>query len=63
VPIPSLESQQDIAGVFKALDRKEKAHELKKKSLSDLFRTLLHQLMTAQIRVNDIYIGERELVL
>lgn len=63
VPIPSLESQQKIAGVFKALDRKEKAHELKKKSLSNLFRTLLHQLMTAQIRVNDISTVEGELVL
>ena len=28
--------------------------ELKRQSLSDLFRTLLHQLMTAQIRVHDL---------
>ena len=63
VPIPSLEEQQEIASVFKALDRKEKAHELKKKSLSDLFRTLLHQLMTAQIRVNEIELPEETLTL
>ncbi len=28
--------------------------ELKRQSLSDLSRTLLHQLMTAQIRVHDL---------
>ncbi|MDA8238742.1 MAG: restriction endonuclease subunit S [Nitrospiraceae bacterium] len=54
VPVPSLEEQQEIAGVFKALDRKEKAHKSKAKTLTDLFRTLLHQLMTAQIRVNNL---------
>jgi len=63
VPIPSIEEQQEIAGVFKALDRKEKAHELKKKSLTDLFRTLLHQLMTAQIRVNNLEISDNNTVI
>ena len=54
VPVPSLDEQREIADVFAALGRKEKAHEHKKQSLSDLFRTLLHQLMTAQIRVHDL---------
>jgi type I restriction enzyme S subunit len=61
VPIPSIDEQQEIAGVFKALVRKEKAHELKIKSLSDLFRTLLHQLMTAQIRVDQLDLSSLEL--
>jgi type I restriction enzyme S subunit len=54
VPVPPLSEQREIADVFAALDRKERVHEQKKQSLSDLFRTLLHQLMTAQIRVHDL---------
>jgi type I restriction enzyme, S subunit len=54
VPLPSLEEQHQIAAVFRALDRKEKAHENRRKCFTDLFRTLLHRLMTAQIRVNDL---------
>ena len=54
VPVPSLGEQREIANVFAALDRKEKVHEHKRQSIFDLFRTLLHQLMTAQIRVHDL---------
>ena len=54
VPVPSLGEQREIADVFAALDKKEEAHEHKRQSLSDLFRTLLHQLMTAQVRVDHL---------
>jgi restriction endonuclease S subunit len=54
VPLPSLGEQREIADVFAALDLKEKVHERKHAALTDLFRTLLHQLMTAQIRVHEI---------
>lgn len=54
IPVPSLEEQREIADVFAALDRKQKVHERKHAGLTDLFRSLLHQLMTAQIRVHDI---------
>jgi len=60
IPIPSLAEQRDVAAVFAALDRKEKIHENKNASLIDLFRTLLHQLMTAQIRVHDLDLPELE---
>ncbi len=58
VPVPSLDEQREIAQVFAALDRKEKVHERKHATLTALFRTLLHQFMTAQIRVHDLDLRE-----
>ena len=54
IPVPSLVEQREIADVFGALDRKEKVYERKRQTLSSLFRTLLHQLMTARIQVHDL---------
>ena len=54
VPVPSVDEQREIAEVFEALYQKAKALERKHAALTDLFRTLLHQLMTAQIRVHDL---------
>jgi type I restriction enzyme, S subunit len=53
-----LEEQREIADVFAALDRKQKVHERKHVGLTDLFRSLLHQLMTAQVRVHDLDLDE-----
>lgn len=58
VPIPSLEEQREIAEVFTALDQKEKMLERKCAALSDLFRTLLNQLITAQVQVNELALPE-----
>jgi type I restriction enzyme S subunit len=52
IPVPSLDEQREIASTFKVLDQKEKLHVRQKRSLGDLFRSLLHHLMTAQIRVD-----------
>jgi type I restriction enzyme, S subunit len=60
VPLPSLDEQREIADIFAALDRKEKTHDRKKLSLTDLFRGLLHQMMTAKLRVHDLELTERE---
>jgi len=54
IPVPPLGEQREIAHVFAALDRKQKVHERKHAALTDLFHSLLHQLMTAQIRVHGI---------
>ena len=51
IPVPTIEEQTEIAKVFTALDAKEQSHHRKHATLSTLFRTLLHQLMTAQIRL------------
>ncbi len=58
VPVPALDEQHEIANVFAALDRKEKVHQCKHAALTALLRTLLHQLMTAQIRVHDLDLPE-----
>ena len=52
--VPSLDEQHEITRIFAALDRKEQIQLAKQAALSSLFRTLLQQLMTAQIRVHDL---------
>jgi type I restriction enzyme S subunit len=54
VPIPQPTEQDKIIEGIGRLDRKLAVHSQKKRLLEDLFRTLLHQLMTAQIRVHDV---------
>jgi type I restriction enzyme S subunit len=54
IPLPPLPVQQKIASILSAVDEKIKAEENKKKALEDLFKTLLHNLMTAKIRVNQL---------
>jgi len=54
VPVPLREEQREIANIFTGLEQKEQVHIRKRRTLNDLFRTLLHQLMTAQIRVHDL---------
>lgn len=60
MPVPSLDEQQEIARIFALFDRKEKVYERKHAALTALFKTLLHQLMTAQIRIHDIDMPELE---
>lgn len=54
IPLPPLPVQQKIASILSAVDEKIEAEENKKKALEDLFKTLLHNLMTAKIRVNQL---------
>ncbi len=56
VPKPSLEEQEEIVAHVTALDRKLAVHRSKLNQLQDLFRTLLHELMTAKIRVHQLEI-------
>ena len=51
VPMPSIEEQREIAEAFGAVDRKIRTATQKRDQLQELFRTLLHELMTAKIRV------------
>lgn len=57
VPVPSPEETAEIAQILDETERKIEICERTKTALSDLFRTLLHQLMTAQIRVNDLEVA------
>jgi type I restriction enzyme S subunit len=54
IPLPPLSEQKKIASILSAIDQKIEAEENKKKSLEDLFKSLLHNLMTAKIRVNHL---------
>lgn len=54
VLIPTLTEQEEIVRMLGVVNAKLAHHVRKEQSLSDLFRTLLHQLMTSQIRVHDL---------
>jgi len=51
IPLPPLPEQQKIASILSAVDEKIQAEENKKKALEELFNSMLHNLMTAKIRV------------
>lgn len=57
LPLPPLRIQQKIASILSAIDAKIEAEENKKKALEELFKSLLHNLMTANIRVNQLEIS------
>jgi len=57
IPLPPLPTQQKIASILSAIDEKIEAEENKKKALEELFKSLLHNLMTAKIRVNQLEIS------
>jgi type I restriction enzyme S subunit len=54
VPKPRLEEQAEIVAHANVLDRKLAVHRYKLYELQDLFRSLLHELMTAKIRVHEL---------
>jgi len=62
IVVPATRDEEvEIAQCFTALDAKSEIHVRRKEMLTDLFRTLLHQLMTAQIRVHDLDLPEQQL--
>ena len=54
IPMPTLDEQKEIAEMFIKLDNQISFDKKKKQTLSDLFKTLLHELMTGQRRLNEI---------
>jgi type I restriction enzyme S subunit len=54
VPRPTREEQEEIASTIDAMDKKISLLLYRQEKLEELFRTLLHQLITGQTRVNDI---------
>ena len=54
VPLPSLPEQDEIVEVLDAIDRKIELHQQKRAVLEELFKALLHKLMTGEIDVNDL---------
>lgn len=54
IPLPKLEEQEKISFSLATLTKKENFHTQKKQLLEELFRTLLHQLMTGEVRTTDL---------
>lgn len=52
IAIPPKDQQVEIGEALEAVESKISIHERRKRSFQDLFRTLLHELMTAKIRVD-----------
>ena len=53
IPLPPLPEQVEIAAAVKTINRKLESHRGKHKTAQNFFRTLLHKLMTAKIRLTD----------
>jgi type I restriction enzyme S subunit len=51
IPLPPLPEQREIARILQSVDRCIAAEEAYARALGDLFKTLLHELMTARRRV------------
>lgn len=57
VPVPLHRREQDeIAEILRHVDMKASRARRKRGVLNDLFRSMLHQFMTAQIRVKDVHL-------
>lgn len=54
MPLPSSEEQDAIVDLIDLIDRNRDAQRRKRVVLDDLFKTLLHKLMTGEIRVADL---------
>mgnify|MGYP005842997349 CR=1 FL=1 len=57
VPNPRLDEQDEVVAHVEVLDRKLAVHRGKLEQFLDLFRTLLHELMNAKIRVSGFSIA------
>lgn len=55
LPLPTtVDEQQEIVDVLDALDRKIDLHRRKREVLDQLFKSLLHKLMTGELSVDDL---------
>ena len=54
VPVPSIDEQREIVAIFEAVDRKIDLHRRKRAVLDELFKALLHKLMTGEIGVREL---------
>lgn len=60
VLLPKLDEQRDIVQILDAIDQKIDLHKRKKAVLEELFRTLLHKLMTGEVQVSDLDLSALE---
>lgn len=60
VVVPELDEQWEIVAILRAIDRKIDLHKQKRAVLEELFRALLHKLMTGEIRVDELDLSALE---
>jgi type I restriction enzyme S subunit len=53
IPLPPISIQQKIASILSAVDKKIGAEATKRKTLDELFKSLLQNLMTGKLRANE----------
>ena len=54
MPHPSVDEQKEIVAILGTIDRKIDLHRRKRAVLEELFKALLHKLMTGEIRVGEL---------
>lgn len=54
IAIPSLDEQGEIAAILNVIDQKIDLHRKKCIMLDDLFKIILHKLMTSEVKVSDV---------
>jgi type I restriction enzyme S subunit len=59
IPLPPLDEQREIARILQAVDAKIAAEQARRAALEELFKSLLHELMSGRIRVPNIVGGQR----
>ena len=55
---PTLDEQHEIVAILDAVDRKIDLYRRKRGVLEELFKALLHKLMTGEVRVGELEIGK-----
>jgi type I restriction enzyme S subunit len=60
IPLPCPDEQREIVTILEAIDRKIALHRQKRAVLEELFKALLHKLMTGEIRVADLDLSALE---
>ncbi|MET0072244.1 MAG: restriction endonuclease subunit S [Candidatus Thiodiazotropha sp.] len=61
VLVPAIDEQRELASISSCLDGRIRQAIAKKNAFTQLFRTLLHELMTAKIRVNHLDVIDNSL--
>ena len=60
VATTNIDEQREISAILDAIDCKIDLHRRKRARLDDLFKALLHKLMTGEIRVSDLDLSKIE---
>ena len=51
---PAISEQREVVAILDAIDRKADLHRRRRAVLEELFKALLHKLMTGEIRIHDL---------